>query len=186
MTISARTASLGELSFASCYVYAPHGVCKEAQRLRTSVKKGEVDALLAEALRSDAAEEPSARLVRFFPAAAVLVPVPGSVPGCSPRTTPAGRLAIALLQKGLGQTVWFGLRRVKAVRKSATAPPGARPTVRVHYDTMAIDALEYPAAMPIILIDDVVSKGRTLRQDRMAAGGCAPHSLDRKSHVILV
>lgn len=99
--------------------------------------------------------------VHFFPATAMLVPVPGSKPSAWGSATATGRLARALLEKGLGQGIWFGLRRVSAVRKSATAPPGARPTVRNHYDTMALGEIDGPG-MSLVLIDDVVTKGRTL------------------------
>jgi len=53
------------------------------------------------------------------------------------------------------------LRRVRAVRKSATAAPGERPTVKLHYESFCI---ERPAIAPerIVLIDDVITKGRTL------------------------
>jgi hypothetical protein len=75
--------------------------------------------------------------------------------------SPTGHLAFALLNVGLGGTAWPGLRRVRAVRKSATAVPGNRPTVSVHYESFV---LEPPPTAPkkIVLIDDVVTKGRTL------------------------
>jgi adenine/guanine phosphoribosyltransferase-like PRPP-binding protein len=47
------------------------------------------------------------------------------------------------------------------VHKSATAAPGERPSVHLHYESFFI---ERPAVSPerIVLIDDVVTKGRTL------------------------
>jgi hypothetical protein len=47
------------------------------------------------------------------------------------------------------------------VLKSATAVPGERPTAYLHYESFLI---ERPAIAPesIVLIDDVVTKGRTL------------------------
>jgi hypothetical protein len=68
---------------------------------------------------------------------------------------------MALLEEGLGRGIWRGLHRVCAVRKSATAAPGSRPTVGNHYDSFAIErATELP--QHVVLIDDVVTKGRTL------------------------
>jgi hypothetical protein len=159
---SGRTARLREISFASSYVYSPSDFSAASRLLRVSVKTGRVKALVAEAIRGDdqAAQSPS--LVRFFPADATLVPVPGSRPSLGMRETTAERLAVALLKHGLGRRIWFGLRRVRAVPKSATAAPGARTSVQAHYDTMAVDEADSPAASHIVLIDDVVTKGRTL------------------------
>jgi predicted amidophosphoribosyltransferase len=73
----------------------------------------------------------------------------------------AEHLAAALVREGLARRTWTGLHRIRAVSKSATAIAGRRPTVLSHYDSFAVDdsveALEH-----IILVDDVVSKGRTL------------------------
>ncbi len=70
-------------------------------------------------------------------------------------------LAIALRNAGLVRLVWPGLRRRLPVRKSATALSGQRPTVPEHYESFSVE----PAVMPlrrIVLIDDVITKGRTL------------------------
>jgi hypothetical protein len=73
----------------------------------------------------------------------------------------AEHLAFALVSAGLGASAWPGLHRVHAVPKSATAPPGSRPTVDLHYESFSIEQI--PASPTgIILIDDVVTKGRTL------------------------
>ncbi len=100
-------------------------------------------------------------LAGFFGATDILVPVPGSEP-CTPGGVWAAEdLAIALVNEGIGAAAWPGLRRARAVRKSATAAPGARPTVSRHYESFIV---ERPAIPPqsIVLIDDVVTKGRTL------------------------
>ncbi|MDP9084086.1 MAG: hypothetical protein M3N50_10030 [Pseudomonadota bacterium] len=110
-------------------------------------------------VRQQADESPV--LMGFFGAADVLVPVPGSSPHGMGRKSTAESLADALVDEGLGWGAWSGLRRVRAVRKSATAAPGRRPTVSVHYESFAIE----PAPTPfesIVLIDDVITKGRTL------------------------
>jgi predicted amidophosphoribosyltransferase len=91
----------------------------------------------------------------------LLVPVPPSAPQPAGAVWVADRLAMALVCEGLGGTVWRGLHRIRAVRKSATAAPGARPTVDAHFHSFGIDraAMVYRR---IVLIDDVVTKGRTL------------------------
>ena len=151
-----------EIRFASCYAYIPGRVTAASRSLCTSVKNGNVRRLLSRAIRLDAESPAASPIADFFPAAALLVPVPGSRPSAAGSAMASGQLALALLELGLGRGIWFGLRRVKAVRKSGTAPPGARPTVRKHYDTMAVDEIDGCGTSHLVLIDDVVTKGRTL------------------------
>jgi predicted amidophosphoribosyltransferase len=73
----------------------------------------------------------------------------------------AARLAEALLRQGLGRDTWNGLKRIRAVKKSATASPRARPSVALHYESFSIEALPH-APHSLVLVDDVVTKGRTL------------------------
>jgi predicted amidophosphoribosyltransferase len=112
------------------------------------------------AVRVHQQAEPSAKLAGFFRVTDVLVPVPGSTPkACG--VWVAADLAQALVREGLGSMSWPGLRRISAVRKSATAEAGRRPTVARHYESFLMDR---PPAAPqsLVLIDDVVTKGRTL------------------------
>jgi hypothetical protein len=162
MTTMRGEALLREIPYASCYVYSPGAADGSARRLRTWIKRGDVDELVQRALALDVTVGQMPSLAAFFPAGALLVPVPGSKLSWGSGATAAGRLAVALLHRGLGVRIWSGLRRVKRVRKSATAPPGTRPTVWTHYDTMAVDATAVPPAAHVILVDDVVTKGRTL------------------------
>ena len=153
---------LRELPFAASYVYSPSDTRAASRLLRASVKAGHVTMLVDRALQVDAEAPRSQSLASFFPRAAILVPVPGSSPSARVSDTASGRLAIALCNHGLGKAIWFGLRRVRAVRKSATATPGARPSVQPHVDTMVVEHAEAPAVSQVVLIDDVVTKGRTL------------------------
>lgn len=100
------------------------------------------------------------QLAALFACGTVLVPVPGSMPSAG---TPwaALQLAFALSQVGFALPVWIGLRRQFAVRKSARAPSALRPSVAKHCESFSV----VPSAMPIrrlVLVDDVVTKGRTL------------------------
>jgi hypothetical protein len=100
------------------------------------------------------------RLMALFAEEAVLVPVPGSAP-CGDAPWAALTLAFALRDVGLAHAVWVGLRRQYAVRKSATAPSHARPTMPEHYRSFAV----MPPLVTIrrvVLVDDVITKGRTL------------------------
>ncbi len=152
------------IAYASCYVYSPAGtgaVCERSRLLRTLLKAGDASFMLKYACRVRQQAENSPQLAGFFGATDVLVPVPGSTPYTEGGSWTAEHLAIALLNVGLGGATWSGLRRVRPVRKSATAAPGDRPTVSVHYESFV---LEPPPIVPnrIVLIDDVVTKGRTL------------------------
>ena len=62
---------------------------------------------------------------------------------------------------GLGREVWPTLQRITAVPKSAFAAPGQRPEVQAHVESLEIvDRL--PPAARILLVDDFVTKGRTM------------------------
>jgi len=152
------------IEYASCYVYSPTGtgaVCERSRLLRTLLKAGDAGFMLKYALRVRQQVTDSPPLAGFFGTSDVLVPVPGCVPCMAGGLWTANHLAVALVNEGLGGAAWPGLRRVHAVRKSATAAPGERPTVNLHYDSFLI---EQPVIPPerIVLIDDVVTKGRTL------------------------
>jgi hypothetical protein len=152
------------ITFASCYVYSPAGtgaVCERSRLLRALLKAGDAGFMRRYALRVHQQAEDSPPLAGYFAATDVLIPVPGSSPRAAGSSWAAEHLAVALVNEGLGALAWCGLQRVRAVRKSATAAPGERPTVNLHYESFFFD----PPAMPIeriVLIDDIVTKGRTL------------------------
>jgi predicted amidophosphoribosyltransferase len=100
------------------------------------------------------------RFANLFAADAWLVPVPGHAPACGRRAA-AFHLAMALHELGLALQVWPGIARCVAVTRSATALPGERPTVRQHYESFAIAAATRPPPR-LVLVDDVITKGRTL------------------------
>lgn len=120
----------------------------------------------------------------------VLVPVPGSHPG--PNTLWVGeRLAWCLRHMGLADAVWPCLRRRYPVRKSAFAAAGERPSVLEHYASFVVErsaarsgglaksrhrasSANLPEVLSggpsrtsglapqLVLVDDVVTRGRTL------------------------
>ena len=91
-----------------------------------------------------------------------MVPVPGSAP--QQRAEWVGeRLAWCLKEVGLAAEVWPVLRRRHPVKKSAFAAAGDRPTVREHYASFAIErSFCRGSALQLTLIDDVITRGRTL------------------------
>ena len=155
---------ISAVTFASCYVYSPggSGIASARSRLmRSLLKDGDAYFMdkYADRVRQQVAEGPS--LSGFFDSTSILVPIPGNAPRPPGTASVANSLAGALLSEGLGQCIWHGVRRVSAVRKSATACPGSRPSVADHYASFAI----VPAALTldhVVLVDDVVTKGRTL------------------------
>lgn len=159
-----RPSVIRVIAYASCYVYSPTGsgvVCEQSRLLRASLKAGDAAFMLKYALRVRQEASDSPPLAGFFAASDVLVPVPRSTAAAARRYSPAERLAAALVDQGLGSTAWTCLRRVRSVRKSATAAPGERPSVSLHYESFYIEPSSTPPET-IILVDDVVTKGRTL------------------------
>lgn len=152
------------LEFASCYVYSPMGagkVCERSRLLRELLKEGNERFIRRYAVRVRQQIAESPQLAGFFTSSDVLVPVPGSAPRRHEGRFVASRLAEALVRQGLGCHTWNGLKRTRPVRKSGTAPPRARPSVALHYESFAIAALPSPP-VSLVLVDDIITKGRTL------------------------
>jgi hypothetical protein len=150
--------------FASCYVCSPSGagaVCERSRFLRALLKAGNADFIRKYALRVRQQAAESTELSGFFDSKDVLVPVPGSAPIPAGHSWPAKSLASALVDAGIGGSTWPGLQRVHAVTRSATAAAGGRPTVNLHYESFFVGRPDMPVEK-IVLIDDVVTKGRTL------------------------
>ena len=152
------------ITFASCYVYSPSGssaVSRRSRRLCELLKTKDARFICRYALRVRQQVTDLSALSEFIEPHHVLVPIPG----CSPRSNLTGtvtwQLSNALRSEGLGRCIWPGLRRIHAVQKSATAIPGTRPTVRSHYASFSIDAAQ-PLPSGVVLVDDIVTKGRTL------------------------
>ncbi len=164
--MSALEPTIRSVEFASCYVYAPCGGCEVAAKsrsLRAMIKAAEpaLVPLYARRVMRQAHRMPS--LGEFFRAIDVLVPVPACEPNRSSRESLPDQLAEALVAEGLAASAWKGLLRVRPVTKSATAAPGHRPTVLTHYDSLSVvRGADLPDNAHLLLIDDVVTRGRTL------------------------
>jgi hypothetical protein len=116
------------------------------------------------------------RFTAVFGDHVVLIPVPGSSPVQNAAWV-GERLAWCLKEIGLAAEVWPVLRRRYAVRKSAFAPAGERPSVPEHYASFAVArpvlsratvgrySLTAEPGEPrprLTLVDDVITRGRTL------------------------
>jgi hypothetical protein len=156
---------LAAVSFASCYVYSPRAsgyVAEAARQLCARVKASDslwLPRYAGFVYRSSLEDR---QLAALFAPGAVLVPIPGSArTGAAPWA--ALRLATSLRDVGFALRLWTGLLRRCSVTKSATAPRAARPTVQQHYDSL--ETVPVVVTMPaprIVLIDDVITKGRTM------------------------
>ena len=150
------------LSFGSFYIYSPRGtgpVCEVSRRICLQLKLGDPAWLANYARRVREEITRHEILAGLFNHTTWLVPVPGSTLR-SDSVWAAERLATALHGVGLGKGVWTGLYRAHEVRKSATALSGHRPTVRQHYESFALTRTDPPPSR-LLLIDDVITRGRT-------------------------
>jgi hypothetical protein len=151
------------IDYASCYVYSPAGsgaICERSRLLCALLKEGDARFMFKYALRVRQQAEERAEFAGFFRATDVLVPVPSSTPrACG--TWPAADLARALVHAGIGSSAWPGLHRVCSVPKSATAAPGRRPSVSRHYESLHVEP-PLTNLVSVLLIDDVITRGRTL------------------------
>lgn len=172
------------LPFASCFAYLPGGrgpVCKEGRLLCAHLKSADRAWMPRLAARVWLETAGHGRFALTFGGGAVLVPVPRSTPGRHADWV-GERLAWCLKQLGLAAEVWPVLRRRYAVRKSAYAAAGERPSVLEHYASFAVErslsggVLSCRSAatcgrpsndLRLTLIDDVITRGRTL----LAAAG---------------
>ena len=161
--------TLPNISFWSCYIYSPRGgsyASEESRLLCARLKSGDPAWLpyYAGVVHEQATRHGMSSTL--FAKETVLVPVPGSAPP-GRGVWAAQRLALALQGVGLGGSVWPTLERRFPVRKSATALNADRPTVHQHYESFSVTGQWSVAALPspptrMILIDDVITKGRTI------------------------
>lgn len=167
--------SLPTLPFASCFAYLPGGsglVCGEGRLLCARLKAA--DSVWLPRLVSQVWLQAvgHGRFATALDGSAVLIPVPGSTP-LQVADWVGARVAWCLRELGLGAKVWPLLQRRHAVRKSAFAAAGKRPSVLEHYASFAVEpgllhraiAAECGLAgrgLRLTLVDDVITRGRTL------------------------
>jgi hypothetical protein len=163
------------LPFASCFAYLPGGsgsVCEKGRLLCTRLKAADsewVPRLVSQVWLETVGH---GRFTSALDGCAVLIPVPGSAP-LQRADWVGARLAWCLKELRLGTKVCPLLRRRYPVKKSAFAATGERPSVLEHYASFAVEtgclgmALAGERAfrqkgLRLILVDDVITRGRTL------------------------
>ena len=173
------------LPFASCFAYLPGGhgaACEEGRLLCARLKAVDRDWLPRFAAQVWLEVAGHGQFIRAFGRGVVLVPVPGSSPARCPCWV-GGWLAGCLREVGLASEVWPILRRRHAVRKSAFAAAGERPSLLEHYASFAVERGSWGKApvasgtaaasgtavdesahggLRLTLVDDVITRGRTL------------------------
>jgi predicted amidophosphoribosyltransferase len=153
-----------QLQFAACYAYSPKGeseVSERSRQLCARVKNGSTKWLRSYVASVHQEVSRKRRFCGFFNQHTLLVPIPNSPSSTRMSFWGARRLALILREAGLAEDVWTGLRRVSSVERSSSAWMWERPTVQQHYRSFTV----IPSSRPpteIVLVDDVITKGRTL------------------------
>jgi predicted amidophosphoribosyltransferase len=161
---SAERATFPALPFASCFAYLPGGcgpVSEDGRLLCSRLKSADRDWLARLIAQVWLETRGHGRFARTFGGRVVLIPVPGSAPAPGARCV-AERVAGCLREVGLAADVWPVLQRRYAVRKSAFAAAGERPSVLEHYASFAAGHASWRGGLRLTLVDDVITRGRTL------------------------
>lgn len=154
------------LRYSSFGQYSPRGVSaisKKSREFCYSIKNADRGLIekIAKKIQSGANDFES--LMEVFASDAVLVPVPRSAPLVDGGLWPARLICEIFVKNGLGGSVQELLERVCAVPKSAFAARGERPSIETHIKSLEISRQGYSiSGSKIVLVDDVVTKGRTL------------------------
>lgn len=159
---------VSKLEFASFLIYSPRGkspISAKSQRVMEAIKShapGRID-LFIEKLAENAQQFPG-----WFGRDVTVVPVPKSFPFPHQRfVTPENSLwvskeiCLAMIKHGLASEMIPCLRRVTPVKKSAFSKPGERPSIVNHLESMECD-LALSKKKNILVVDDVITKGRTM------------------------
>ena len=152
------------VQYGACYAYSPKGESDISQRSRllcARVKNGSPKWLKSYITHVHQEIAQNHRFRDFFNEGALLVPIPQCLSLTRTSLWVARRVAFTLQEAGLGERVWTGLRRVSSIEKSSAAWMWQRPTVQQHYRSLTVIPSPRPPT-DIVLIDDVITKGRTL------------------------
>lgn len=109
-------------------------------------------------------EKDKIELSEFISKDATLIPIPKSAPLLENALWPSLSISELLINNGFGKNVMPLIKRIQRVQKAAFQDSSDdRPTVAKHYESFTIenDPIFSNEIKEIILIDDVVTQGRT-------------------------
>lgn len=150
----------------SLFPYSKKGDVQATQiaaRIVSSVKScriGFMDAYFDTIIQKEEMQQ----LSDFISPSSTLIPLPKSAPLLDKALWPSRDICELLISKGLGREYIPMIKRKTAVAKAAYQPNAdERPTVETHVQSMEIDATNVLGQniQEIILVDDVVTQGRT-------------------------
>jgi predicted amidophosphoribosyltransferase len=151
------------LQYFAPFCYSPRGtstVASRSRQLRDAVKRSDSSTLTQLAEHTVVIAKLLAP--EFLEGDFALIPAPAHLPY---RTlgppTPAEVLCRALHRAGVGTIVWPALYRRTAIAKSAWSRPASRPDFLEHFASLRLNSLT-PPTRHLLLVDDFVTRGRTL------------------------
>ena len=159
--------SLTTIEFASLLSYSPNGtgsMDKASKKTMYAVKGDRMhgNAPMSERIAKDVRNRlGTLPFADYFTKTTALVPAPQSSLASPGRLWVPQRLARSMQRHGLGVQRECLVRR-KAVPKSSTSAPGARPKPQVHYESMSVTGTLGARPGDIVIVDDVVTRGATL------------------------
>jgi len=160
---------ISEIEFGTMLTYSPWGDTEEEFRSKTWKANLKTDAVrekeqitmseyIARGIKKNLEKLPFAD---FFKVNPVLVPTPSSSLTKANTLWVPQRLAIALVNNGLGKKVSSCLQRTTPLGQSHKKLNADRPKPHEHYNSMSVQK-ELSEPDEILLIDDIITKGSTL------------------------
>lgn len=172
---------LSRVEFASFLVYSPRGkteLSTKSRKVRDAIKydiPGKIDSIV------NRLSQQLLNFPRWFGSDVIVVPVPRSSPfpqgPFKPENTlwVSKQICLALVRNGLASDVVPCLERIYATKKSAYSAPGERPTVFEHYDSIVCTPPLFQASK-ILVVDDILTKGRTMLASASRVVEACPNS----------
>lgn len=154
------------LSVFSLFPYSKKGDANSVDTVKkivSSVKAcriGFLDTYFKDRLSAENRNELSA----FIPPNATLIPLPKSAPLVEKALWPGKDICEFLIKNGFGKSYFPIIKRIRSVPKAAFQDNSVdRPSVQTHYDSILLEPnpLFKQTIQEIVLVDDVVTQGRT-------------------------
>src|SRR5882762_4504408 len=150
----------------SLFPYSKKGEKKDVDTVRNIVARVKACRIgfLEDYFEKHLSEGDKVIISSFIPENATLIPLPKSAPLVENALWPSRDICEFLIKRGFGNSFSPILKRISAVPKAAFQHSSEdRPSVQKHFDSISleIDPLFSSNINEIILVDDVVTQGRT-------------------------